>query len=370
MRYFFATIFLFIILSFSAMAYDIAEDIKKEARASEWQELVPESLSEDEVLGGLEFSYSEAFDTLAPETVADKIFNLFFKGFKEEMGFVLACLSFLVLIGVYKAFSSSFSNVALKESVNFVISLFLCIMLYSHIIDSLKIATLYISELSNFMKSLLPIMATLMCMQGGTAEAVTSSAVIIVALILIQSVCTKLVIPIAKLLFGLVTAGFISHVNFSGFTETFTSIAAKTCTISMSIMSAILYFKNALASASDGLALRGIKLAAGNFIPVVGGMVSESAATMLSAVRVVKSTLGVFAFAVLLYMTLVPIIAFLIKKLSLRILSAVSGVLGCDEASSIFKSVYGIYHILSSLMISSGVFFAIAVGLFVKNGVV
>jgi len=357
-------------LSVTAFAYDVAEEIKSEINADSLHELVPDDLRENEMLGDLDFSYSGASETLSPNTVIEKTVNIFFQGIWAEIGFLTLSLAFLILSSIYKSFSSSLGSDALKDAVSFAISLFLTLTLFSHVTGSLGAVVSYVNTLSDFMKSLLPLMATLMCMQGGSAEAVSTGVVVIVAITLIQQITSRVVIPMVKLLFAFICAGFVSRVNFSGITDTVTSVSSKICTISMSILSAILYFKSAMSSAADNLALRSIKLAASNFIPVVGGMVSESAATLLSAVRVVKSTLGIFGFAVLLYMTLIPVVSFLIKKLSLRVLSAISGVLGCDEACSMFKSVYGVYNILSALMLSSGIFFTIAIALFVKNGVV
>lgn len=73
-------------------------------------------------------------------------------------------------------------------------------------------------------------------------------------------------------------------------------------------------------------------------------------------------------FAVLLYMTLTPVITFALKKISLRILSAFSSLMGADDAAKIMSSVYGVYNILYALMLSLSIFFIITVAIFVKGG--
>ena len=99
-------------------------------------------------------------------------------------------------------------------------------------------------------------------------------------------------------------------------------------------------------------------------------MVSESSATVIAGVRLVKTTIGLFGVSVLLYMTIVPIMKFITRKISLKLLAALSSVLGCESSAKLISSVYGVYHIMSALMFSVSTFFIIAIAIFLKNGAV
>jgi stage III sporulation protein AE len=357
-----------LIFTLNASASDIQKEIEEEIGTEKLNDIIPESLRENEELQELSFTYDGASSTIGVNTVLGKIAELFFKGISGEIAFFSTIFSFLILSSLYRAFSEGIKNSALSEGINFAISLFLCVILYTGVFQSLEATILYVKQLIGFIGSLLPFLTTLMCMQGSTAEAVSGSAILVTVMALIESVCVSAVIPFIKILFSFVCAGFLSKVNFSPLIEFATSFATKTCTITMSIISAILYFRHAIASSADSLALRSVKLFAGNFIPIVGGMMSEASSTVIAAARLVKSTLGVFAFSVLLYMTVSPVISFMIRKISLKFLIAISKLLGCDNASGIMTSIYGIYNIMSALMISCGTFFIIAIAIFVKNG--
>ena len=355
------------VVSVTVMGADIDSEIEKELDTDKLEEIVPESIKNNEDLSDLDFSYSSSSASISVKNVLNKFLSLFFKGLKGEISFILTVSAFLILSSVYSAFSVNGNNV-LSESVDFAVSVFLCVVLYSHILISIEVMLTYTSELTGFMTSLLPFLATAMCMQGAGGEAVTSSAILLTVITLIEKVCVSVVVPLVKILFAFICAGFVSKINFNSMTDFIMSFASKTCTVTMSIILAILYFQHALAASSDSLALRSVKLAAGNLIPIVGSVVSEASSTVIAGVKLVKTSMGVFAFAVLIYMTFVPIITFITRKISLKVLSAFSSLLGCDSAAKIISSVYGVYHIMSALMFSVCTFFIIAIAIFVKSG--
>ena len=362
MKRLFLIVLIMALLSVNVTA-DMNTDIEKELETDKLEEIVPESIKNNEDLSDLEFSYSSSSSSISVKNVVNKFLSLFLKGIKGEISFILTVAAFLILSSVYTSFS-----VNTNESVDFAVSVFVCVVIYSHILVSIDVMLSYTNELTGFMTSLLPFLATAMCMQGSGAEAVTSSAILITVITLIEKVCVTIVVPLVKILFAFICAGFVSKVNFNPLTDFVTSFASKTCTVTMSVISAVLYFQHALAASSDSLALRSVKLAAGNLIPIVGSMVSEASSTVIAGVKLVKTSMGVFAFAVLIYMTFVPIITFITRKISLKILSAFSSLLGSDGAAKIISSVYGVYNIMSALMFSVCTFFIFAIAIFVKSG--
>ncbi len=360
-------IFVFL-LSVKSVAENIEDEIKKEINSDSLVDIVPDSITENEELSDLDLTYENSNKTISVNSVLNKISRLLSLGIREEVSFVLTALSALILSKLLKIFSESLKNTGIKESINLLVSVFFSTFLCSHVFSSLERVTLYIDELLGFVKALLPFLTTLLCMQGGGAEAVGSSAVLMTVTALLQSLCREVVVPLVKILFAFICAGFVSGLNFSAICNLATTVAAKTCTIGMSVLSAIMYFQNSLASSADSLALRSVKLFAANFIPIIGSNISEAASTLISGVKLVKSTLGVFAFAVLLYLTLSPIISFLVKKLSLRIVCVTASLFGCEQEAKILNSVAGVYNLLSAIMLSSCTFFIIAIAIFVKSG--
>lgn len=369
MKHLFLIFIIVALVSFCVCADGIDKEIEERIGTDKLEEIVPKSVFQSDDLSDVELSYSGAVNALSLKTVLGKICSVFFRGVKGEIVFFSTVAAFLIVSSVYMSFVDSVKN-ALPETMNFAVSVFICTVVYSHVLTSLEIMTAYVEELTGFMTALLPFLATSLCMQGAGAEAATGSALLITVITLVEKVSVSIVVPLVKILFAFMCAGFITKINFAPITDYVSSFASKTCTVTMSIVSAILYFHHALASSTDSLALRSVKLAAGNLIPIVGSMVAEASSTVIAGVKLVKTTLGIFAVAVLLYMTLAPIMTFITRKISLKLLAALSSLLGCDATSKVISSVYGVYHIMSALMFSVSTFFVFAVAIFVKSGVV
>ena len=359
---------LFLCISPTVLSFDIQDEIEKELGAEKLDSVIPDSIINNENLESSDFNYSNAQNSISIQKVINSVLSFLSFGIKEEVKFFATCFTALVLSAVFRTFASSIKLSGVKEAVNLAVSIFLCTVLYTQILSLLDMATLYITELSTFIKALLPFMTTLLCIQGGVSEAIFSNAFIVAVISVLTSFLKSVVLPLSKMIFSFICAGVLSGISFSPITDFASSVASKTCTISLGVFSAIMYFKNALTSAADSLALRSAKLAATNFIPIVGGNVSETVSTVLGGAKLVKSTLGIFAFAIIFYLTLIPLVRVTVKKFFVRLLSAISQIIGCTEESKLLSSVLGVYNIIGALMISTGVFFIIALAVFVKSG--
>ena len=208
-----------ILFSFNCFAVDLEEEIKNKAGIDKIEEIVPESVKNNENLADLEFSYFGARDSVGVNSVTQKVLRLFSLGIKAEISFICTSLAFIIVISLLKAFCEGVKLSGFKESVQFALSVFLCAFLYLHVLNSLETVVLYISELSSFIRALLPFFITLITFQGGTAEAVGSGAVVISVVAVLEMLSQKVILPLVKILFAFICAGVISGMNFSAITD-------------------------------------------------------------------------------------------------------------------------------------------------------
>ena len=107
-------------------------------------------------------------------------------------------------------------------------------------------------------------------------------------------------------------------------------------------------------SVKDGVSVRLTKYAIKNYIPIVGGYVSQGFDFIHSCSVVVKNAVGVCGIFVLLFLVLKPILIFFVYMLMFKILSAVVVLIGNVEYSDLFNNVSK----------SISYFLAVIVGLF------
>ena len=124
----------------------------------------------------------------------------------------------------------------------------------------------------------------------------------------------------------------------------------RTYTLGVSFLMGIFCFvlgsQSALAKASDTLALRTARFAAGSFLPLVGGSVSETLRTVAGSVTYLRSVAGTGAILVLFFAFLPTFLSLLFTRIAFSLGGAVSGMLSCEAPGKLLgelSSVYGYF---------------------------
>lgn len=354
------------VLSLTVSADTIEADLSQQLGLEEAKELIPDSLDSTEI----EFSPSNTptDNGLSVNSLFKSFINYIFDALEQEISFVFVIIGIFVFSSVIYTFVDS-TRPALLSAVRFAISSIVAILLVNHIQDAFERASVYIGEITTFMTGLLPFFGSLSLVGGEISTSAVQKAILLAVVNILNTLVSNVVLPVCKIVVSLSVVGYVSGVALGALSDFISSVATKTITVCCGIMCAILYFQNTVTTVADSLALRSVKLAAGSFIPIVGSFVSEASGTLISGVRLVKSTFGVFAICVLIYMSAQPIINFLIVKLSLRFSGIVAKLMGCDREGKVFGEISAVYNILSAIMIASTCFFIFAVAVFIKSEV-
>ncbi len=357
---------LLIMFSVTVNGAQTEADISKELGLEKATELIPDSLDDVE----LEFSPSNSpSDNGLGIGKLFKSFLLYvFDAVESEISFVFLILGILIFASVIFSFVDS-SHTALLMAARFAVSAVIAALLIDHVENAFQRAVEYISEITTFMTGLLPFLGSLSLVGGEFSTSAVQKTVLLTVINILQSFIGSVALPICKTVVSLSVVGYVSGVPLGALSEFISGVATKIITISCGLMCAVLYFQNTVSSVTDSLALRSVKLAAGSFIPIVGSFVSEASGTLLSGVRLVKSTFGVFAICVLIYMSARPIINFLTVKLSVRFSGVMAKLMGCDREAKVFAEISSVYNIMSAIMIASACFFIFSVAVFIKSGV-
>lgn len=357
---------IFILFSVPVAAESLETDLSEQLGLEKAKELVPDLLNDTDI----EFSPSNTptENGLSVNTIFKSLINYIFDALRSEISFIFIIIGILVFSSVIYTFVDS-SHPTLLTAVRFAISSIIAILLVNHIEGAFDRATNYIGDITTFMTGLLPFFGSLSLVGGEISTAAVQKALLLATINILNTLITNVALPICKIVVSLSIVGYVSGIALGALSDFISSIATKTVTVCCGIMCAILYFQNTVTTVTDSLALRSVKLAAGSFIPIVGSFVSEASGTLISGVRLVKSTFGVFAICVLIYMSAKPIINFLIVKLSLRFSGIIAKLLNCDREGKAFGEISVVYNLLSAIMIASTCFFIFAIAVFIKSEV-
>ena len=206
--------------------------------------------------------------------------------------------------------------------------------------------------------SLIPLMGALYAMGGNVSAAVANHGVMSGFLTVLETVCSGVVVPVAGLCVAL---GLLDAVTGKGSLRSLSTLVKRTFTFGLSFLMMLLSFvlglQQTLAKGTDTLALRTVRFAAGSFLPVVGGSVSESLRTVAGSVQYLRSAVGTGALLVVFFLFLPTFLSVLITRLAFLLGGAVAGLLGCPREERLLGELSGVW----------GYFLAIVACLFVMT---
>lgn len=189
--------------------------------------------------------------------------------------------------------------------------------------------------------SLYPAMLTYIAAGGGTACAAALHPVLLVCGGSIMLAVKNIVFPVFSISMALKTANVFSDgVNTGRLTELADGFVKWTMGIMMTLFVGAVTVTGATAKTFDSITVRTAKYAIGSFIPMVGGVISDSFDLILNGSSVIKSSVGIAGLINVLYISVTPCIKLAATAIAFNICAAVCEPI-CSKKISDTIAVFG-----------------------------
>lgn len=303
----------------------------------------------DEVFSGLDFSGLEpayvpgfegemsvealvralsAGETISPEAAVAWVLSSFFDALtglgKLMLAIMLPVLLATLLMRLLTPQRGSLFS--LSRSVCFVLILMPVLLCVFSELEHTKRA---ITAMTQRMDKLLPMLLTLLTALGGSASSAFLHPMVVAAsgsmVFLAREVTLRLVMCTCA-----VTA--VNHLSdrahLTRMAQLLRSAVCWLLGVSFTVFLGAMSLQGVCSASIDGIMLRAAKYAVDNFVPVVGGMFSDTMDTLVGCTLIVKNALGVAAVVVLLGVVLAPLMrtfaVVMVMKLSAALLEPVA----------------------------------------------
>ena len=203
----------------------------------------------------------------------------------------------------------------------------------------------------------LPLMGALYAMGGNVATAVASTAGLSVYLTVLEGVIAKSILPFCGICMA---SALVGGLDPSLRIDTAISTVKKKYTTLLSflmmLLIAMLSVQTTIAARQDGLAMKSVKFAAGNWIPVVGGSVGELLKTVGGGVGYLRGAVGLSGILLLLLTLLPTLIELFLARCVWQFSASLADLLGCEGEKKLlleFSSLLG--YLIAAVSICSSV---------------
>ncbi len=263
----------------------------------------------------------------------------------ESLSLLAGICGILLLSAVFRAFAITKGGEG--RALGFCSGLAVTLLILSSQARRFSSLSVFFSTVGNLAVALLPLMGTLYAMGGNVTAAVVNSSFLSAFLSVTETVLSKTVLPVAGicLVFSLLDA-----LCDASRLRPLAALIKRSYTLGFSflmlLLSAVLGMQSILGKAGDTLALRTARFAAGSFLPVVGGSISETLRTVASSVEYLRGVVGVGGVAVLFFAFLPTFLSVALTRIAFLLSGSVAKMLDCDREERLLGelgSVYGYF---------------------------
>ena len=280
----------------------------------------------------------------------------------KPLAAVIGVLLLSALLNSAGAAAAGGEAVALSSAVSVTVTIF------GAITPLFKLTSDTLSSIGLIMKGILPVMTGIYAMSGNITAASVNSTWLMLLLTFLETLTESLLMPLLC-----TCTGFIAVTTLSRFTgapdmsgvsgelkKALTFLLAAAGTVFTTVMA----HQTALAKSADSVALRSLKFASGNMIPVIGGALGEAADGYLAGVSLIRSASGTLAAAAVISYVLPALLKIAVLRAGLSAVAAGAEIMGRGKEAAVVREAGEVLGIAVALICTASVLSVIAVGVF------
>ena len=181
-----------------------------------------------------------------------------------------------------------------------------------------------IRDVGRFCDVIMPVLLTLMVAVGSGASAGVYQPAVALFGTLITRIIGEIILPtfMVSLVFTVVS-NLSENVRLTKMSEFFRNLSVKALSIVFMIFSAFLTVKGVTAGIADGISFRAAKFATRNYIPIIGGYLSDGMDLFLAGSVLIKNSVGAAGLMMLFVMVFLPAVRIIVYGLLMKFTASV-----------------------------------------------
>ncbi len=272
---------------------------------------------------------------------------------------LLSVFCVLVICGLVRNSSDGFISADTSKVVSFVGVAAVIASVLSIVVDVYEQVAETVEQISVLSDAAMPVLLTLLVANGGVSSSVCQPATVVFSSVVI-SVVQNVVLPLSVFGLAFVVVGNLSeNVRVAKTSEFLNSCSAWILGVTFMVFSSFTALQGVAATAVDGVTYRAAKFAVKNYVPILGGYVSDGFDVVVAGTSLIKNAFGVVAMLTVCYVTVKPLIMLLCVKLGLQAVAAVSEPIADPRYVKILSGFGKNLTFLSALVVAVAFMFCI-----------
>ncbi|MEG1582133.1 MAG: hypothetical protein RR334_03160 [Clostridia bacterium] len=225
------------------------------------------------------------------------------------------------LIGNIKPEVSSSST---QNVVHFIVISVVIILVVVALKNAIEITASSITKMQKQMNAIFPIMLTLLASMGGVVSATVYQPIVYLISSVISNIFSYLLYPVVISLLVFACVGRLSdNIKLTKLRDFLSSSYKWIIGTIFTIFMTFLSIKGFTAGGSDGMSIRLAKYSIKNYVPVLGGYISEGFEVVKAGSMLIKNATGFGGIVLLIITLLIPLVTLVCLKLLLKLIAGI-----------------------------------------------
>ncbi|MBC5996045.1 stage III sporulation protein AE [Romboutsia ilealis] len=301
----------------------------------------------------------------------EKIQSAVFSELKTSLRVVAIILVLALLSSILKSLENSFSSGDISKITTYIIFITMVSLTLIGFKDVLNICYNTIDNTIGLMQVVMPILITLLVLIGFPITSTALNPIFLGGVTLINIVFKKFMFLSITIAFAILIINNLSQsIKLKKLSSFIKNINIVTIGAIFTIYLGLVSIQGMYVTSFDKFSVKTAKFAIGNFIPVVGGFVSDSMDILLSSSQLIKNVFGGIGLVLLIGICLIPIIKVLSVVIVYKVAAIVVEPVGEEGMSSFLNDVANLMVIMLACVIAIMIMFFVTIAILTSISVV
>lgn len=362
--------FLLCIFSVPANAANIDEykkDIYESSGADKLHEFLDEESKEFLKRTGLDGIDTQAILDFSPSAVFSAVIGVFREKWKEPARALVSAVGTAMMISVCTALVPDDEKG--KSVVSLAGACFAVLTLFKSVFESIRACASCVKMCVGFEKLLIPVLTALLTASGKPASAISYNGASFLISESVSMISESVILPVTGVVCALyLCSGIMPEIRLNSVADVIRKAATYILSVSAALFSGTIAIKSIIASSSDSIGAKAVKLVTSTFVPVVGGALGEAFTSFTGSISLVRNTVGIFGIAALGAICIPVLARTLLWIFSMRTASSISEMLGCQSCVMIYNGIAYICSMMNTLLLFCMTVFVISSATVIVTG--
>lgn len=311
----------------------------------------------------------EGKGNLSFDVLLNSVLSLVFKEVRSVLKLVVSIVTIAIICSLLKNLQDAFSDESISQVAFYACYALIIMVLSKSFIISISVAKEVITNVSDFMSALLPILVTMIGIAGGITQAATLDPIVLGAVVLIPKVYSNIIIPMILMGFVLEFANNLSSEHkITNLCKLFKQVTVWFQGIIITIFIGLLTVRGITATTIDAVTLKTAKFAVDNFIPIVGKAFSDAIASVAGYSLIIKNAISSIGLVVIILILLHPLIKLILITFIYKLSSALVEPISDPRITKSLEAAGNSMVLITSCVLTVSLMFFILIGIMASSG--